>query len=207
VKTKERRKPERVKDKIVRQRGFKNIRLEGEEVAEFSYRPLACKKAYRMIVVRKNLAVEAGQQRLYDDYRYFFYLTNDWKSSPAEIVFQANDRCNQENLHAQLKGGVRALQAPLDTLDSNGAYMVMVALAWNMKAWFALWPQENSGRWQERHRQEKQTVLRMEFKTFVNAFMRMPCQLIRAGRRLIYRLANWNPWQGMFFRTLDQLHC
>ena len=54
--------------------------------------------------------MEQGEQRLFDDYRYFFYLTNDWTSSPAEIVFLANDRCNQENLHAQLKGGVRAFR-------------------------------------------------------------------------------------------------
>jgi hypothetical protein len=207
VKTQPRRRPERVKDKIVREREFKNIRLEGEEVAEFSYRPVACKKAYRMIALRKNLAVEQGQQRLFDDYRYFFYLTNDWQSTAAAIVFQANDRCNQENLHAQLKGAVRALQAPVDTLESNWAYMVMVSLAWNLKAWWALWPQESPGRWADRHGEEKKKVLGMEFKTFVNAFMRLPCQIIRAGRRLIYRLANWNPWQGLLFRTLDQLRC
>jgi hypothetical protein len=158
-----------------------------------------------MIVVRKNLAVEKGQQRLFDDYRYFLYLTNDWESTPAELVFRANDRCNQENLHAQLKGGVRALQAPVDSLESNWAYMVMVALAWNLKAWWALWPQESPGRWAARHREEKETVLRMEFKTFLNAFVRMPCQIVHAGRRLIYRLINWNPWQSLFFRTLGQL--
>jgi Transposase DDE domain group 1 len=207
VKTVPRRRPKRVKDEIVKQRGFENIRLEGEEVAEFPYRPVACKNAYRMIVLRKDLAVEKGEQRLFDDYRYFFYLTNDWKSSPAEIVFEANDRCNQENLHAQLKGGVRALQAPVDTLESNWAYMVMVGLAWNLKAWWALWPTETPGRWAQRQRQEKDTVLRMEFKTFVNAFMLLPCQIIRAGRRLIYRLLNWTPWQGVFFRVLDQLRC
>ena len=205
VKTQPRRRPERVKENIVRERGFKNIRLEGEEVAEFAYRPVACRQSYRMVVIRKNLAVEQGQQRLFDDYRYFFYLTNDWQSSPAEIVFLANDRCNQENLHAQLKGGVRALQAPLDTLESNWAYMVMVALAWNLKAWWALWPEDKPGRWQERHRDEKQTVLRMEFKTFVNAFMLLPCQIVRTGRRLVYRLLNWNPWQQLLFRTLDAL--
>jgi hypothetical protein len=207
VKTERRSRPERIKEQIVRERGFKNIRLECEDVAEFPYRPVACRQAYRMVVIRKNLAVEQGEQRLFDDYRYFFYLTNDWESSPAEIVFLANDRCNQENLHAQLKGGVRALQAPLDTLESNWAYMVMVSLAWNFKAWWALWPQERPGRWQERHRQEKQTVLRMEFKTFVNTFMLLPCQIIRAGRRLIYRLLNWNRWQGLFFRSLAQLRC
>jgi hypothetical protein len=207
VKTSRRRRPERVKDRIVRQRGFQTIRLEGEEVAEFPYRPVACKKTYRVIVVRKNLAVTQGEQRLFDDYRYFFYLTNDWQSSAADIVFRANQRCNQENLHAQLKGGVRAFRAPLDTLDSNWAYMVMVSLAWNLKAWWALWPQENPGRWVQRQRDDKETVLRMEFKTFVNAFMRLPCQIIRAGRRLIYRLASWNPWQAMFFRAVDQLRC
>jgi hypothetical protein len=206
VKTRRRRRPPRVKDKIVRERAFENIRLEGEEVAEFPYRPVACKRAYRMIVVRKNLTVEKGEQRLYDDYRYFFYLTNDWDSTPAEIVFGANKRCNQENLHAQLRS-LRALHAPVDTLESNWAYMVMTALAWNLKAWWALWPEEKPGPDAEHQRQEKQTVLRMEFKTFVNAFMRLPCQLVRAGRRLIFRLANWTPWQGTFFRMLDQLRC
>jgi hypothetical protein len=207
VKTQPRGRRQRVKEQIVRERAFKNIRLHSEDVAEMPYRPVACRKTYRLIVVRKNLTVEKGEIRLFDDYEYFFYLTNDWARSAADIVFGANQRCNQENLHAQLKGGVRALQAPLDNLESNWAYMVMVALAWNLKAWWALWPTETPGRYAARQRQEKETVLRMEFKTFVNAFMRLPCQIIRAGRRLIYRVLNWNPWQGMFFRVLDQLRC
>ena len=100
----------------------------------------------------------------------------------AEVVFAANDRCNQENLHAQLKHGVCALHAPVDNLVSNWAYMVMTALAWNLKAWLALQLPETAGRWAERHRSEKQAVLRMEFKTFVNAFMRLPCQIVRTSR-------------------------
>jgi hypothetical protein len=207
VKTQRRQRPKRVKERVVRRREFKNIRLVGEHVAELSYQPTACRKTYRLIVVRKNLTVEKGEQHLFDDYRYFFYLTNDWTSSPAEIVFSANDRCNQENLHAQLKGGVCALQAPVDDLESNWAYMVMVALAWNLKAWWALWPTEVPGRYAQRAREQKETVLRMEFKTFVNAFMRLPCQIVRTSRRLIYRLLSWNPWNGMFFRVLDQLRC
>jgi DDE family transposase len=75
VQTSPRQRPERVKEKIVRARAFENIRLESEYVAEFAYRPRACKNTYRMIVVRKNVAVEKGEQRLFDDYRYFFYLT------------------------------------------------------------------------------------------------------------------------------------
>jgi Transposase DDE domain group 1 len=207
VKTTPRHRPARHKDQIVLERGFKTIRLEGEKVAECRYRPVACTKEYRLIIVRKNLGVTQGEQRLFDDYRYFFYLTNDWHHAPAVIVFQANERCNQENLHAQLKAGVRAFQAPLDTLLSNWAYMVMASLGWNLKAWWALWPQESPGPWAERHREEKETVLRMEFKTFVNAFMLMPCQILKAGRRLIYRLLSWNPWHGLFFRALEQLRC
>jgi hypothetical protein len=207
VKTQPRQRPERVKERIVRERQFKNTRLVSEQVAELAYKPTACRNTYRLIVVRKNLTVEKGQLRLFDDYRYFFYLTNDWTSSAAALVFSANERCNQENLNAQLKGGVRALQAPVDDLESNWAYMVMVALAWNLKAWWALWPTERPGRWAERQWQEKETVLRMEFKTFINAFMRLPCQIIRTSRRLVYRLLSWNPWNGVFFRVLDHLRC
>jgi hypothetical protein len=205
VKTEPRAKPLRVKDRIVRERQFESIRLEGEQVAELPYRPTACRQTYRLVVVRKNLSVAKGEQRLYDDYRYFFYLTNDWTTPAADIVFAANGRCNQENLNAQLKGAVRALTAPVDNLESNWAYMMMTALAWNLKAWWALWPSETPGRWQERHHHEKETLLRMEFKTFVNAFLRLPCQIIRAGRRFVYRLLSWNPWQHVFFRTFTQL--
>src|SRR5580704_1497519 len=207
VKTEPRRRPENVKQPIVVERGFQNIRLVSETVAEFDYRPSACRKSYRMIVVRKNLSVEKGEQVLFDDYRYFFYLTNDRTSSAADIVYRANNRCNQENLHAQLKHGVCALQAPVDNLVSNWAYMVMTALAWNLKAWLALQLPEQPGRWAERHRSEKQTVLTMEFKTFINAFVRLPCQILRTSRRLVYRLVSWNPWQPVFFRMLDALRC
>jgi hypothetical protein len=207
VKTQPRRKPTRVKEAIVRERGFENKRLVSEQVAEMPYRPVACKNTYRLIVVRKNLSIEKGELRLYDDYLYFFYLTNDWTSTPTALVFEANQRSNQENLNAQLKSGVRALTAPVDNLESNWAYMVMTALAWNLKAWFALWPTEGPGRHIERHQKEKQTILGMEFKTFINAFLRLPCQIASAGRRLVYRVLGWNPWQRTFFRTLAQMRC
>jgi len=206
VRTRRRRRPEKVKERIVVARQFENVRLCSEEVAEINYRPVACRKTYRLVIVRKNLTVEKGEQHLFDDYRYFFYLANDRVATPTHIVFSANDRCNQENLNAQLKSGVRALQAPLDNLVSNWAYMVMTALAWNLKAWWALSLTE-SGRWAAQHRADKQTVLKMEFKTFVNAFMRLPCQIVRTAGKIVYRLLSWNPWQHVFFRVLDVLRC
>ena len=207
VKTKPRRKPENVKERIVEEREFKNIELVSEEVAEFDYRPTKCRQAYRMIVVRKNTIAKQGQLKLFDDYRYFLYITNDRDSSAAALVFEANHRCNQERHISQLKTGVRALRAPVDNLHSNWAYMVMTALAWNLKAWWALLLPEEPGRWQQKYREEKQRVLKMEFQTFVNAFLRIPCQLIRTGRRLVFRVLNWNRWHHVFFRMADVLRC
>lgn len=200
-----RQRPQNVKQQVVDERQFADVRLVSEEVAEMPYRPHACRHTYRLIVLRKNLQVrERGQQRLFDDYRYFFYLTNDWESTPEEIVFSANDRCDQENVIAQLGGGVRALRAPVDNLLSNWAYMVMVALAWNLKAWLALWLPEPPGRRGEQRRAEKRQLLRMEFRTFVAAVIRVPCQIVRGGRKLVYRLLAWNRWQPVFFRLARQ---
>jgi hypothetical protein len=205
IKTAPREKPERFKEEIVRERGYENVRLIEEMVAEFDYKPHACKTSYRMIVVRKLVEVEKGQNRLFEEYRYLFYITNDRKMTAEEIVFSANDRCDQENLIAQLKSGVRALTAPVDDLVSNWAYMVMASLAWSLKAWSALLiPVEP--RHQVKHKDEKRTLLRMEFATYCAAFIQMPCQIVRSGRRLIYRFLSWNPWQGVFLRLVERLH-
>jgi hypothetical protein len=207
VQTQPRDRPDNIKEAIVVQREFENIKLRSEQVAEFHYQPSACRQAYRMVVVRKNLSVEQGERLLFDRIVYHFYITNDWESTAAAIVFSANHRCDQENLLAQLAGGVRALRAPMDNLVSNWAYMVMTALAWDLKAWWALLLPEAPGRWAERHRAEKRWVLKLEFRTFVNAFMQLPCQLVRTGRQLVYRLLAWNPYLPIFFRLLDRLRC
>ena len=133
-----------------------------------------------------------------------FYITNDHVAPAEEIVARANGRCDQENLIEQLKNGVAALKMPVDDLISNWAYMVMASLAWTLKAWFALMLPEN-GRWGVRYREEKRAVLRMEFKSFLNAFMRLPCQVVRTGRRIVFRLLSWNRWQPVFLRNLDAL--
>jgi len=207
VATKPRQRPENVKARVVKQRQFDTLHLQSEEVAEFNYQPGACKLEYRMVVVRKNISKEKGEQRLHDEIRYFFYISNDWIREANEIVFCANDRCDQENLIAQLQRGCRALTAPVDNLESNWAYMVMTALAWDMKAWFALMLPEGVGRHRESYQADKIWVLGLEFKTFVQAFVRLPCQIVRTGRRIIYRLLSWNRYQPIFFRLLDTLRC
>jgi hypothetical protein len=205
VQTTPRKRPERVKQRIVDERGYKDIRLLEEWVAETKYRPVACQRDYRLIIVCKILKVrEAGQKQLLDDYQYFYYLTNDWVSTPAEIVFDANDRCQQENVIAQLNA-VRALHAPLDNLLSNNAYMLITSLAWNLKAWLALSLPEPCGFGKEKQAEQKRGLLMMEFRTFVNFIMRVPAQILHTGRRLVIRLLAWNEWQPVFLKLVARL--
>jgi hypothetical protein len=205
VKTKERARPDNVKEQIVRDKGFKNFVLQWEDIAEFQHRPDKCSNAYRIIALRKRISVEAGQEKLFEEYRYFFYITNDRASTPQQIVLLANDRCDQENLIEQMKNGVRALRNPLDNLYSNWAYMVAASLAWSLKAWCALLLPATPGRYASAHRQQKRVLLRMEFKGFCGALMRLPCQIIKTGRRILYRLLAWNPWAGALIRLSEAM--
>jgi hypothetical protein len=205
IRTEPRSRPRNVKEEVVERREFENIRLMKEYVAEFRYSPTKCEKTYRVVVVWKDLEVRKGQRKLFDTERCFFYITNDWTSSATEIVVWANGRCNQENTIEQQKNDVRSLTAPVDNLVSNWAYMVMASLAWSLKAWSALLLPER-GHSKEKHKEEKQRLLRMDFSTFRNAWMNVPAQVIRTSRRIVYRFLSWNPWQSAFFRLLDVLN-
>src|SRR5207247_4320122 len=120
------------------EREYRNIRQNSEDVAEFACQPGACRRPYRVVVLRKNISVERGAWVLFDDLRYLFYITNDLNTPAEELVLLANDRCAQEQLIDQLKNGVHALRMAVGTLVSNWAYMVMVSLAWALQAWVAL---------------------------------------------------------------------
>src|SRR5262245_30124282 len=182
VATEPRQRPADVKGAVVRRRGFRNVRLVREEVAEFDYRPGACAEEHLVVVLRKQLAWERHGEVIEEETRYFFYITNRWSWTCAEVVAFANDRGNQENLIEQLKNGVRALRAPSNTLESNWAYLVIGALAWNLKAWLAL-VQPRSG--------YGPRLLAMEFRAFLEEVVLLPCQVVVTGRCLVYRLLQW----------------
>ena len=197
---KTRAKQPRVKDQIVRERKYKNIVLESERIAEFEYSPTKCEKAYRVIVLEKTLREERGQQCLGTDVRYFLYITNDPDMSAEQVVFESNDRCNQENLIEQHKNGVRSFRAPLNTLEANWAYMVISSLALTLKSWFGqLCPV--TPRHRTRHEAERQQIIRMDFRTFLNEFMLIPAQIIRTGRQLVYRFLAWRPSLDILLRA------
>jgi hypothetical protein len=183
VKTKERNRPVNFKDQVIKRRKYKKIQTESEYLAEFSYQPGKCQKCYRMIVMKKKINVIRGEVPLFDDIRYFFYITNDHLRSARQIVEFYRDRADHENDIEQLKNGARALQAPSDNLISNWAYMVIASLAWTMKAWYGLLiPYRPMGK----------AIVRMEFKRFLNTFINIPCLIIKTSRKICYRFVAYN---------------
>ena len=189
-----RKKRPNVKEQIVIERGYKTIRTVAESVTEISYTPSECKKAYRMIILRKDLAVERGEPTLIpNEVRYFFYITNDETLTAEEVVFHANARCHQENLIEQLKNGVYSLRTPMHDLDSNWAYMFIASLAWTFKAWFALL---------QRKRTTCVEMLGMEFKSFLNRVICIPSQVVKHARQTRVRLLAFTKYAKLMFEEL-----
>jgi len=185
----------RYKEQVVVEREFQNRKLVGEDLAEIEYQPNKCGRKYRLVIVRKNISVQKGERALFDEVRYFFYLTNR-KDKAQKIVGLANGRCDQENVIEQLKNGVNAMRMPVNDLLSNWAYMVMAALAWNLKSWYGLLNPA---------RERGLELVRMEFRRFLNAILLIPCQVVRTGRRIIYRVLSYNNWLEDFFATWERL--
>jgi hypothetical protein len=195
-----RAKRENFKEAVVVANEYENLTLVDEDYAEFDYQPNQCGAVYRVVAVRKTIRVTKGQLHLHDDCRYFFYITNATKQLlPArKVIEQGNKRCDQENTLAQLKA-CHALEAPLHDLESNGAYMLIASLAWTLKVWSGLLIRVVGTKQEKATRQTaRQRVIKMEFHTFLNAFIMVPAQIIRTSRQLIYRLLTYRP-------TLDDL--
>jgi len=193
--TEPRRKGIRHKEQIVIEKEFKNQVLVGEDIAEINYQPVKCGRKYRLVIVRKNISVQKGERALLDEVRYFFYITNR-KDAAEKIVGLANGRCDQENVIEQLKNGVNAMRMPVHDLLSNWAYMVMTALAWNLKSWYGLIVP---------HRERGLELVKAEFRRFLNAIMLIPCQIVRTARRILYRVLGYNAWLSDFFATWERL--
>jgi hypothetical protein len=196
VKTQPRQRPENVKERIVEERGYRNVVLEAEHVAEIDYWPTKATRGYRMVVLRKTLVVKQGQLRLSDETRYFFYVTNVSPSvlSSRAVIMQANARCDQENVIEQLKNGVRAMRMPSDSLLSNWAYLVCASLAWNLKAWLSMCLPRT---------QASLELRRMEFRRFLNTLILIPCQVVKTARRVWLRVLTYSPWARVLLEGME----
>jgi Transposase DDE domain group 1 len=172
------------KQRIVRERGYLNLELNHEDVAEFTYRPGKCRHPYRVVAVRKNISRTRGEHALFDEIRYFFYITTRTDLTAEQVVELANERCDQENIIGQLKSGVNALRVPLYDLVSNWAYMVCAALAWNIKSWFAMMLHRKA---------DRREHIRMEFRRFLTNIITIPAMVIRRARSITVRIIGYTP--------------
>jgi hypothetical protein len=183
-----------VKDQLVAEKGWKNLVLKAEHITEFTYQPKKCSRPYRMIVLRKKIDEKQGQKVLFEQHRYFFYVTNDADITAEQVVRESNERCDQENLIAQLKSGIEALRMPVHDLLSNWAYMVIASLAWTFKAWFGLTLPRS---------QDRKEIVRMEFRRFLHTVVLIPAQVLRSGRRTVVRLLAWTRLIRLLFRSMQ----
>ena len=183
-----------VREQLVEEKGWKNLVLKAEHITEFAYQPWKCRRPYRMIVLRKKIDEKRGQKVLFEQYRYFFYVTNDDDLTAEQVVFESNERCDQENLIGQLKSGIEALRMPVHDLLSNWAYMVIASLAWTFKAWLGLTLPRAP---------DRKEIVRMEFRRFLNTVMLIPAQVLRTGRRLVVRLLACTPLIRLLFRSMQ----
>jgi hypothetical protein len=193
--TEPRAKGVRYKEQIVVEKEFENQKLVGEDVAEMEYQPGKCGYPHRVVILRKNISVQRGEKVLFEEVRYFFYITNR-PDKAAKIIGLANGRCDQENVIEQMKNGVNAMRMPVNDLLSNWAYMVMAALAWNLKAWYGLLTP---------NRERGLELVKMEFRRFLHAIVLLPCQIVRTARRVIYRILGYNHWLKDFFATWERV--
>lgn len=193
-----RRRRAKVKQAVIQQRGYRDLTLEQEHVAEVDYQPGKARRPYRLILLRKRIKVREGQLLLGEEVRYFFYVTNipAERMDPGAVVRENNARCAQENLIEQIKNGVQATRMPVAEFDANWAYLVIGCLAWNLKAWAGLLlPRELGAR----------AILRMEFRRFLQEVVLLPTQILHSGRRLIFRLLAVNRWVPLLLEGTQRL--
>ena len=134
------------------------------------------------------------------------YITNDWELTAEEVIDEAHQRCNQENLIGQAqKSGVRALHAPVNTLHANWAYMTMAVTGLDPESLVRA-AATNQPRWAEPAQRTTPTAC----SPWTSApssprFIDIPCQIVTTGRRVRWRILTYNPWLAAFFRLLDAL--
>lgn len=173
-----RRKQHNRRRRKARQRGYNELALVKQWVAETTYRPAGSANSYRLIIRRQRIEHRQGQRFLFEEYRYRYVVTNlptSW--SPQDVVDQTYERCDQENLIEQMGSGLAAWRMPVAEFAGNCAWLEIARLAWNLAKWIAqlAMPAE---------------VVRWEWKRFRHAYVYLAAQVVKQGRQLWLRFSN-----------------
>lgn len=179
--------------RAARKRGYDDLALQRQWVAERSWVHAGEQHADRM-VFRKQLIHEEtgkpGQRELWERWRYRYIITNLPESWTTEdIVDITYTRCDQENVIEQLGSGLAMWSLPVAEFHGNAAWLEIARLAWNFGKWIAklALPEE---------------VTRWEWKRFRRAFVHVPVQVVHHARRNVVRILGTN----RFTETLVKAH-
>jgi hypothetical protein len=165
-----RRKKRNRRRRRARERGYTNLQLVRQWVAEIPWTPPGSTKTYRMIL-RRQLIEESDQEHLFDFYRYRYVVTNLPTSWSAEEVIDATyQRCDQENVIEQMGSGVALWRMPVAEFEGNSAWLEIGRLAWNLGKWIAqlALPTE---------------VVRWEWKRYRQAFVYLAVEVVHRSRQ------------------------
>ena len=175
--TKRRRKKLNQRRRRARERGYQNMRLVKQWVAEVPWTHSGSEKTYRLVIRRQLIEHSEGQQHLFDEYRYRYVVTNLPSSfSMVDVIDETYQRCDQENVIEQMGSGLAAWRMPVAEFEGNSAWLEISRLAWNIGKWIAqlALPSE---------------VVRWEWKRFRQAFVHLAAQVIKRGRRIWVRIS------------------
>ena len=150
-------------------------------------------KPYRLVIRRHLIEHREGQRLLFDEHRYRYVVTDLPASvSTQDAVDLTYERCDQENVIAQLGSGLAAWRMPVAEFDGNSAWLEIARLAWNLGKWVALLalPAE---------------VVRWEWKRFRQAFVHVAAQVIRRSRQIVLRLSAAHRWHQILVAAHQRL--
>jgi hypothetical protein len=199
-----RQKRKRTRDKIVRQRGYRNLRTIDQHVAEFPYRIPRHEKdadygltgrSFRVIVKRQTVQTSEGQDLLFTEYRYRFVITNipAGQMTAAQVLQFAHRRGDQENAIEQLKNGIAALRMPTGELRANGAFLLAGQLAWCLRTWLSLLALPTE-------------TIRWEWKAFRQAFVYVGAKITRIARQVLAYLTGSHRFVNHLVIASQRLH-
>ena len=171
-----RRKKRNRRRRRARERGYTNLDLKKQWVAEIPWTPPGATQTYRMII-RRQLIEESDQESLFEIYRYRYVVTDLPASWSAEEVIDATyQRCDQENVIEQMGSGVAVWRMPVAEFHGNSAWLEIGRLAWNLGKWIAqlALPAE---------------VVRWEWKRYRKAFVHVATEVIHRRRQCWLRMS------------------
>jgi hypothetical protein len=124
--------------KHAQERNYKELRLVKQWLAEIPWTPVGSDQPLRLVIRRQLIQEYQGQRFLFAQYRYRYIETNLPQSvSTEQVVDHTYERCDQENLIAQMGSGLAAWRMPVAEFAGNCAWLEIARLAWNLAKWIA----------------------------------------------------------------------